>query len=59
MRVRDLVARLQELPPDIPVMLKVYGMGQDSWYYLEERQVNLMTQAESSTVICEIDVENS
>jgi hypothetical protein len=59
MRVRDLIARLQEMPEDIPVMLKVYGMGQDSWYYLEETQIMDMVHEETSTRICEIDVRNS
>lgn len=59
MTVQDLMDILHRMPPDLPVMLKVYGMGQDSWYYLEETQVQDMMHEETSTRICEIDVGNS
>lgn len=58
MTVQQLIEHLRRFPPQLPVELKVYGMGQDSWYALEVTQVNDMVN-EEGTRVCEIDVQNS
>lgn len=58
MTVQQLIETLQRMPLDLPVQLKVYGCGVDSWYDLEETTVQDMVN-EDGDRICEIDVRNS
>jgi hypothetical protein len=56
--VEELIDVLVRMPGQLPVELKVYGCGEDSWYALQETQIQDMTNDEG-TRICEIDVGNS
>lgn len=58
MTVEQLIDVLQRMPGQLPVELKVYGMGQEGWYPLEETQVQDMINGDG-TRVCEIDVDNS
>lgn len=54
MTVEELIERLKELPPTLPVQLKIYGCGQESWVDLEEIALQDMVN-DKNTRICEID----
>lgn len=57
MTVEDLIERLRTFPPQLPVRLKTYGCGHDSWEDLTEQMVRDMIDESTGDRICEIQAD--
>lgn len=58
MNVGELVEHLlQRFPQNLPVRVKTYGCGQDSWADVNPEMVNDMIDGSTGDRICEIQAD--